>query len=222
MKKLTITGKSVEEIITLFEESYGIKNGEYDFEIIDKGSAGFLGMFSRDAVVEITIKKEYYERRLEEFLTNICKYFDKHIFVSVYAKNAKTFLAKIEGDGIGKIIGKHGKGLGALQHIATIFLNRLSDTKVTIIIDAGDYRERRKELIKNIVENALKRVEREGKVALDPMFSFERKLVHEFLKNHPHVVSYSVGIEPYRYVVIERRRNGDSFKTRKHRTYHHR
>ncbi|MDK2886598.1 MAG: spoIIIJ-associated protein [Thermosipho sp. (in: thermotogales)] len=224
LKKLTITGKSVEEILTVFEEDYNVMKGEYDYQVIDKGSAGFLGIFARDAVVEITIKREYYERKLKEFVKSIVSYFDPEINVEVESKNPRIFVAKIEGEGIGKIIGKHGKGLGALQHIATIFLNRLSDTKVSVIIDAGDYREKRKELIKKIVKNALEQLRENGakKVELDPMFSFERRLVHEILKRYKDVVSYSVGIEPYRYVVIERRDKHDSFKTRKSRTFNNR
>ncbi|ABR31476.1 single-stranded DNA-binding protein [Thermosipho melanesiensis] len=223
MRKLTLTGKNVEEILTIFEEDMNIKKGEYDYLVIDKGSSGFLGFLSRDAVVEVTIKKEYYERKLKEFLENVVRCFDEGISVEVFSKNNRVFIAKIKGEGIGKIIGKHGKGLGALQHIATIFLNRLSDIKITVIIDAGDYREKRKELIKNIVVNAVEKL-RNGakKIELDPMFSFERRLVHEFLKRYPDVFSYSEGVEPYRYVVIERRGKNDSFQTRKSRTYNNR
>nr|WP_073071619.1 RNA-binding cell elongation regulator Jag/EloR [Thermosipho atlanticus] len=224
MKRLTITGRSVEEILSVFEEDYDIKKGEYDYNVVDKGSVGFLGIFARDAVVEITIKKQYYERKLQEFVKKIVSHFDPDISVKVYSKNPRVFIAKINGEGIGKIIGKHGKGLGALQHLSTIFLNRLSDTKVTVLIDAGDYREKRKELIERIVKNALEKLKKDGvkKVELDPMFAFERMLVHEILKNFKDVVSYSVGVEPYRYVVIERREKDASFKARKSRTYNNR
>ncbi|MBZ4650289.1 MULTISPECIES: RNA-binding cell elongation regulator Jag/EloR [Thermosipho] len=223
LKKLTITGKSVEEVLAIFEEEMKINKNEYEYLVIDKGSSGFFGFLARDAVVEITIKKEFYERKLEEFLKNIVSYFDSDIKVSVFSKNPRLFIARIDGEGIGKIIGKHGKGLGALQHIATIFLNRLSDIKITVIIDAGDYREKRKELIKKIVENAVEKITSGvERVELDPMFSFERRLVHEFLKKFPHVHSYSEGVEPYRYVVIERRRNHDNIQTRKSRTYNNR
>lgn len=221
LRKITITGKSVEEILTVFEEDYDIEKDEYSYQIIDKGSAGFLGIFARDAVVEVRIKKEYYERKLQEFVQNIVSYFDPQIVVKVKARNPRNFVAKIEGGGIGKIIGKHGKGLGALQHLATIFLNRLSDTKVSVIIDAGDYREKRKESIEKIVKSALEKLKENGtkKVELDPMFSFERRLVHEILKKHKWVFSYSVGIEPYRYVVIERRDKNESVNPRKNRAY---
>lgn len=207
----------------MLEEEMKINKTEYEYIIIDKGSNGFLGFLARDAVVEVTIKKEFYERKLEEFLKNIVSYFDSDINVSVFSKNPRLFIAKIDGEGIGKLIGKHGKGLGALQHIATIFLNRLSDIKITVIIDAGDYREKRKELIKKIVKNAIEKI-RNGasRVELDPMFSFERRLVHEFLKQYPNVYSFSEGIEPYRYVVIERREKNESFKSRKSRTYNNR
>jgi len=221
LRKITITGRTVEEILTVFEEDYEIKKDEYTYEVIDKGSTGFLGMFARDAVLEIKIKKDYFERKLQEFIENIVLYFDPQIVVKVHSRNPRNFVAKIEGDGIGKIIGKHGKGLGALQHLATIFLNRLSDTKISVILDAGDYREKRKESIKKIVNIALEKLKENGtkKIELDPMFSFERRIVHEILKKHKWVHSYSVGIEPYRYVVIERRDNNENINSRKDRSY---
>ncbi|MGE0033779.1 MAG: R3H domain-containing nucleic acid-binding protein, partial [Pseudothermotoga sp.] len=60
-----------------------------------------------------------------------------------------------------------------------------------------------------IVKQAIQRAKlTKGRVMLDPMFAFERRMVHEIVKRHRNVKSYSVGVEPYRKVVIEYSANG--------------
>jgi len=203
MKKIKSTASTVEEAIEKVVKEYGLKEGEYEYEIVEKGFKGILGFFSKEAVVILTIKREFYERRIKEFLLGIVKNSDLDIGVNVTSKG-RTFYVKIRGSGVGKLIGKHGKTLGALQHILTIFVNRISDVKLNIIIDAGEYRERRKRQLEFIAKSAIRQVmQSKGKVVLDPMFSFERKIIHEVVKKYKGVRSYSIGIEPYRKVVIE-------------------
>ncbi|MFN6991846.1 MAG: KH domain-containing protein, partial [Fervidobacterium sp.] len=124
-------GKTVVEIMEQFKRDFDVVDGEYEVNVIDKGSQGIFGLFSRDAVVEITITNRYYERKVKEFLEGIFQYFNVEYFINVTSRG-KTFLVECHSEEIGKIIGKHGKGLGALQHLANIFLNRITDTKVTV------------------------------------------------------------------------------------------
>ncbi len=215
MKKMNYVGKSIEEIIEQFKNEHDVLEGEYEINIIDKGTHGIFGLFARDAVAEITITNKYYERKLKEFLEEIFKRFTADYYVEVSSRG-KTFIATCHSEEIGKVIGKHGKGLGALQHIANIFLNRITDTKITVIIDAGNYREKRREQLERIVEVAIERARKNGKVKLDPMFAFERKIVHEIAKSHKDIHTYSEGLEPYRYVVIEVRKGGRRNEDRKH------
>ena len=157
--------------------------------------------------MEVKLNKKYYERRLKEFLLGILKHLRGHIKIEVKSFG-KNYFVDIDGDKIGKLIGKHGKTLGALQHISMIFLNRISDTKINVIVDAGEYRERRKRQIETITKEAIeKAVKEKKKIVLDPMFAFERRLVHEIVKKHRNVISYSIGMEPYRRVVIEFSKN---------------
>ncbi|ODN30720.1 RNA-binding cell elongation regulator Jag/EloR [Fervidobacterium thailandense] len=214
MKTLNYVGKSVDEIIKAFKEDYDVLEGEYEINVLDKGTHGIFGLFARDAVVEITITNKYYERKLREFLEGIFKIFNLEFFIEVSSRG-KTFLASCHSEDIGKIIGKHGKGLGALQHLANIYLNRMTETKVTVIIDAGNYRERRREQLERIVAVAVEKARKVGKVKLDPMFAFERKIVHEIAKKYSDIRTYSEGLEPYRYVVIERK-GGNRREDRKH------
>jgi len=213
LKTLNYTGKNIEDIVEKFKKDYDALDGEYELTVIDKGSTGLFGLFSRDAVAEITITNKYYERKLKEFIEGIFEQFNIDYFVEVNSRG-KTFIVSCHSEQIGKIIGKHGKELGALQHIASIFLNRITDTKVTVIIDAGNYREKRKEQLQKIVEHAIERLDKGGKIKLDPMFAFERKIVHEIAKKHKDVYTYSEGLEPYRYVVIEYRKGGHHHEDR--------
>ncbi|AFG35335.1 putative RNA-binding protein [Fervidobacterium pennivorans DSM 9078] len=215
MKTINYVGKSVDEIIEQFKSEHDVLEGEYEVNVIDKGTPGIFGLFARDAVVEITITNRYYERKLKEFLEEIFKRFGADYYIEI-ASRGKTFIATCHSEEIGKLIGKHGKGLGALQHLANIYLNRLTDTKVTVVIDAGNYREKRREQLVKIVEAAVERARKFGKVKLDPMFAFERKIVHELAKKHKDIHTYSEGLEPYRYVVIEARRRGRNNEDRKH------
>lgn len=213
LKMLNYTGKNIEDIVEKFKRDFDALDGEYEMNIVDKGSAGLFGFFSRDAVAEITVTNKYYERKLKEFVEGIFKQFNIDYFVEVSSRG-KTFVVSCHSEQIGKIIGKHGKELGALQHLANIFLNRITDTKVTVIIDAGNYREKRKEQLQKIVEHAIERLEKGGKIKLDPMFAFERKIVHEIAKKYKDVYTYSEGLEPYRYVVIEYRKGGHHHEDR--------
>lgn len=207
MKKERFTGDTLEEALKTAIEKYDLREGEYEYEIIEKGFPGIFGLFTKKAVVEVKLNKKYYERRLKEFLLGILKHLRGHIKIEVKSFG-KNYFVDIDGDKIGKLIGKHGKTLGALQHISMIFLNRISDTKINVIVDAGEYRERRKRQIETITKEAIeKAVKEKKKIVLDPMFAFERRLVHEIVKKHRNVISYSIGMEPYRRVVIEFSKN---------------
>ncbi len=207
MKRLKVKGRTVEDAIEEAKKKYGFKDGEYEYRILDKGFRGIFGLLAKDAVVEISLKKEYFSRRIKEFIGEILKHVGRIDKIRVKS-NGRTYFVDLDGEDVGKLIGKHGKTLGALQHIVTIFANRLSDVKLKVVIDAGAYRERRKKQLESIAGEAIRRaLEEKGKVVLDPMFPFERRIIHEMVKKHKNLTSYSIGVEPYRRVVIEYVRN---------------
>lgn len=211
MKKVRISGATIAEALEKAKQEFGLRDEEFDY-VVEKGSKGFFGIMAKEAVVEVSFKKEFYERRLEQFMVGILRSYGK---IKVKVSSAgKRFLVLLEGDDLGRLIGKHGKTLAALQHIAMIYLNRLSDTKLSVVVDAGEYREKRKRNLEQIVLQAIDRARVEKKrIVLDPMFAFERRLVHEIVKKYRDVKSYSVGVEPYRKVVIEYSPNGKEVHT---------
>lgn len=211
MKRLKATGPTVTEAIEKVKKQFDLRDDEFDYTIVERGSKGFFGLMAKEAVVEIVIKNEFYKRKLEQFMNHVLSiYGDINVNVQ-YA--GKKFSVELEGKDLGRLIGKHGKTLAALQHIATIYLNRLSDTKLSVIVDAGEYRERRKKSLEHMVRQVIENVRNnKTKVVLDPMFAFERRVVHEIVKNCRDIKSYSIGVEPYRKVVIEYCPDGSSLK----------
>ncbi len=121
-----------------------------------------------------------------------------------------VYSVKIESvEALAELIGKHGRTLSAVEHMLSVYLNKKNDHHISVFVDINDYKERKEELIRRIAENAVSKIRRgTRKVSLEPMGSRERKIVHEVLSHFDDVRSYSVGTEPYRYVVIEAVKSG--------------
>lgn len=110
---------------------------------------------------------------------------------------------QIAGPDLGLLIGRRGQTLDALQYLANIVANRYSDSFVRLILDAENFRERRKKTLEDLADRLASRVVRTRKeVVLEPMSPQERKIIHSRLQDHRQVNTYSKGEEPNRRVVI--------------------
>lgn len=103
----------------------------------------------------------------------------------------------------GLLIGKHGRTLNALQILAQACFDKQVKRRYRLILDVGDYRERRREELQRIAVDLAERaiVERRA-FKLGPMPAMERKIVHKTLASNKHVKAKSHGNDPYRYIVI--------------------
>ena len=204
-------GKNVEDALDSVLKGYDVNDDEYSYEILEKGFKGIFGIGFKPVKLKVTLKKNYFERKVKEFIEHILSYYNGEISYEISVKaNHHGFVIIINSENVGRLIGKHGKALGALQHIANLYINRLSDKKLNVIIEVGDYKKKRREQLKDIVHEAVNNVlKTKKKVILDPMFAFERRIIHELIKPYPKLRSYSIGLEPYRRVVIEYR-NGNT------------
>lgn len=109
----------------------------------------------------------------------------------------------LSGEKIALLIGKRGQTLNSLQYLTQLVINRHSDQYLTVLLDAEDYRTRRNETLVQLAERLAQKAIKTGRdVVLEPMPSFERKVIHTALANNDRVNTYSDGVEPHRYVVI--------------------
>ena len=110
--------------------------------------------------------------------------------------------ALVSGGDLGLLIGRHGQTIDALQYLANSVMHRRG-LEAEVVIDAQGYRERRARMLHEVAVTAAAEARRTGQpVALDPMTSVERKIVHLRLKELAGVTTASEGNEPNRHVVV--------------------
>jgi len=203
-------GTDLESVLEIAKTNFNASCiDEISYKIIQEPSKGFLGIGKKPLIIEAYPNEKYLINRVKNFLKNILSYFEEDVDINInyHNKNLKVFL---EGENLGKVIGKQGRNLGALQHLTMIYVNRMTDTKCDVKLDVGDYRKNRKKNLELIADNAAKKaIMTNDKVELAPMFSFERKIIHKYINyNYPRLRTVSMGLEPYRKVVIYPSKNG--------------
>ena len=110
---------------------------------------------------------------------------------------------KLSGSGMGAIIGRRGETLDAIQHLTNYVVNRDSDKHMHISVDAENYRAKREESLTKLAEKmAEKAIKYKRSMALEPMNSYERHVIHTALQNYEGVTTSSTGVEPNRRVVV--------------------
>ncbi len=125
--------------------------------------------------------------------------------VDVYVDRGPDVLTgRVEGEGVGLLIGRRGQTIDALQHLAQRIVFRGGATGMRVVIDADGYRERRAQALRTLARDAAEDALASGDaVELEPMPASERRLVHEFLRDRQDVTTHSEGEEPGRFLVVE-------------------
>jgi spoIIIJ-associated protein len=110
---------------------------------------------------------------------------------------------RLDGEDVGLFIGRHGQTIDAVQHLAQRIVFPEGPSTVRVVIDANGYRERRAEALRGEADDAAEEAVRTGgPVELDPLPPFERRIVHEYLRDRGDVTTHSEGNEPERYLVV--------------------
>lgn len=123
--------------------------------------------------------------------------------VEEYEGDEGEIILDIVGDDLGILIGRHGRTLDALQILVSAITNRRLEQRYPLVIDVSGYRHRRRLKLEEIARRAADRASRQHRpVALRPMTSFERRVVHVALRDDRRVVTESEGEEPRRMVVV--------------------
>lgn len=142
--------------------------------------------------------------RCEAFLVDLLLNFDPSYAVEVDAVDDDELRVEIYGGDPGKIIGRAGRTLGALEFITNAVINRDEGSKVRVSIDVGGYKRRRDERLRGEARKAAARVRKTGRpVELDAMSAAERRVVHMALADDPDIVSESYGEGKDRRVVVK-------------------
>ena len=190
--------------ITAATLELGISSDKLQYEVVDEGSKGFLGIFnSKPAVIKVILKKSLLERT-QEFCDELFAAMKVETTVNIdFREEDNVMNIDLSGSDMGILIGKRGQTLDSLQYLVSLVINKESEKFNRVKLDTENYRERRKATLENLARNISLKVKRIKKpVALEPMNPYERRIIHSALQNDKFCTTKSEGDEPYRHVVV--------------------
>ncbi|NOV02768.1 RNA-binding cell elongation regulator Jag/EloR [Paenibacillus planticolens] len=202
MKKIVVTGKTIELAVNAGLSQWQVSEDRVKIHILEQPSRGLFGFIgSKEAKVELELIPDPLEEAIA-FLQDMFEAMKISITIDT-TKDREGYLLNMSGSELGILIGKRGQTLDALQYLVNIVANRYANSHFRIILDAENFRDRRKKTLEELALRLANRVIKSKKeVILEPMNSQERKIIHAELQGHPVVKTYSKGEEPNRRVVI--------------------
>lgn len=201
-REVIATGKSVDEALKRGYEMLGVGEGEALWEIIDTPKKGFLGLGAAPAKVRVYIEMSKAQAAVDYLQEIFEKMGLKDVQIEVTEAENSANIA-LSGDGLGVLIGRRGETLDALQYLAGLVANRMEGDYYRIVVDSGNYREKREKTLENLAKKLSSQVIRTGRsVTLEPMNPYERRVIHATIQGIDGVTSSSIGEEPSRRVVI--------------------
>lgn len=203
MKKIVASGKTIDDAVRYGLTQWQVAEDRVKIVVLEQPSKGLFGLIgAKEAKVELELIPDALEEA-EKFLLDVAR--TMGLSIRIDRKETKDGVQlSVTGEGeLGMLIGRRGGTLDALQYLVNIVANRYSNSHLRIVLDAEDFRERRRKTLEELSDRLAGRVIRTRKeVVLEPMTPLERKVIHSQLQNHPKVRTFSKGDEPNRRVVI--------------------
>ncbi len=203
MEYQEFTGKTVDEATTEATIALETTSDKIEYEVVEEGNGGLLGLFSKEAVIKAR-KKQSEEGAIKEFLTEVLEKMEIKAEPKIEIdENEKVINVDLEGEDTGDLIGKRGQTLDALQYLVSIIANKEKEDYYRVKLDTKDYRNRRQKTLENLANNIASKVKKtRHKITLEPMNPYERRIIHSYLQTDKFVTTRSEGEEPNRKVVV--------------------
>lgn len=203
------TAKTVDEAVMDAKAALNATSDNFEYEVIEKESKGFLGIGSKPAKIRARKKILSVQCMAENFLQKVFKAMNVEIAIEAELdEEEETLRINLVGSEMGVLIGKRGQTLDSLQYLTSLVINKNTEKYLKVKLDTENYRERRKETLENLARNIASKVKRTRKpISLEPMNPYERRIIHSALQSDRYVETHSEGDEPYRKVVIAPKKN---------------
>ena len=231
IKTLDKSGRNEDEAIAAALAELGLDRDDVSVEIIERAKPGFLGIGASPAVIRVSYEVEdevietapvieesvaaaepVAEAPIDEpadyaairaFLTGLFERMGIKAQLEIGPRENGGINVNVSGSGMGAIIGRRGETLDAIQHLTNYAVNRGSEKHLHISVDAENYRSKREDSLTKLARKmADKAIKYKRSMALEPMNSYERHVIHTALQNYEGVTTSSTGVEPNRRVVV--------------------
>lgn len=153
------------------------------------------------------------EKKTVEYLKSILEKMEiKNIEIDVEKSDEGTKIS-FNGDNLGVAIGKKGETIDAIQHLISLVANRGKEDYTRITLNPGNYREKREETLRRLAKKSVdKAIKYNKNILLEPMNSYERRIIHNAVQEIEGVESWSIGENDRRRVCIGTSRDNKIFR----------
>lgn len=224
-KSIIAEGKTSNEAIQKGLKELGCRLEDVDVKVLENEDKKvfFSILDPRVVKVELTVKdnvekskpREYVNKASEDDIDKCKENIDKFLnefsnefgsFNFNIEEKDKVLYVSLDGKEATKLIGYRGEVVNSLQVILSAIGNKETSNRVRVIVDVCDYKNKREKTLKELAKKLEKTVSRTGKkVVLEPMNAYERKVIHTELQNSNKVTTYSIGEEPRRKLVVDKK-----------------
>lgn len=207
-KELTVTAKTVEAAVADGAEQLGVDVSAVTYEVIEAPKKGFLGFGETLAKVKVCFTPSP-EMSALTFVRTIIRDMDiiADATISAVSGSKREFLINVTGEEASALIGHHGETLDSLQYLTNLAANRREEDEegnyTRITVDVENYRSKREDTLRRLARRMADKALRYHKnVTLEPMNSYERRIIHSEVQNIAGVTTNSIGADNNRRVVI--------------------
>jgi len=227
IKSIEKSAKTEDLAIAAALEELGLSRDDVTVEILERAKSGFLGFGASPAVVKVSyevpdevaeepvaeapVSAEAEESAFENpahekvynFVNGLLEHMGVNANLEITDKEDGGINVNLSGKGMGVVIGRRGETLDAIQHLTNYAVNHGNEKRLHVSVDAEAYRAKREEALVRLAEKmAAKAIKYKRSMALEPMNSYERHVIHAALQDYEGVTTSSIGTEPNRRVVV--------------------
>lgn len=233
-KTIISEGKTTNEAIEKGLKELNVKKENVDIKVLEQEKRSFFDILAPRVVkVEITVKDEEVKEsgkcvakndvvknevqeeiseeelntiknELEKFVSEFLYRIDETFTYEIKVENS-SIIVNVTGEKSGILIGYRGDTLNSVQNILNAIANKNTKLKVRVFLNIDNYKEKREKSLEDLAIKVSKTVLRNNKsITLEPMNSYERKIIHSKLQNVKNITTHSIGEEPNRRIVIEK------------------
>ncbi|MBQ3255872.1 MAG: protein jag [Oscillospiraceae bacterium] len=228
IKSIEKSAKTEDLAIAAALQELGLSRDDVTVEILERAKSGFLGFGASPAKVKVsyevpdevvaepapvaaeavTVEEEAQcentaHEKVYNFVIGLLEHMGVRANIEITEKEDGGINVNLSGKGMGVVIGRRGETLDAIQHLTNYAVNHGSEKRLHVSVDAEAYRAKREEALVRLAEKmAAKAIKYKRSMALEPMNSYERHVIHAALQDYEGVSTSSIGTEPNRRVVV--------------------
>ena len=204
-KELIKEAASIEEAKALIAQELGVAEDAITFTVMQEPEKKVLGLFGgTNAIVKGVYAGEgSAAEAAEAYLRSILEAMGVTEYTMTSEEKDNHLTITLDGENLGFIIGRRGETLDALQYLTGLVGNRADSAYYRVTLDIGNYREKREQALVALARRLGGQTARTGRRnSLEPMNPYERRIIHTTVQGMEGVISWSVGSEPNRHVII--------------------